>query len=121
MDLAIFCNGNTVTVASTDRSVSAYDVRSSTTSSLPIVSFTHAALPSTIVAHPTNDQRILSGSYDGTVRVWDVRSPKAAVSTFKTERGGKILSVDWGQGVCALGSEDGVEVWKISDKTETVE
>lgn len=118
MDLAILARGDTVAVASTDRTVGVYDVRRSTTV-LPVVSFTQTALPSTVAAHPADERRMLSGSYDGTVRVWDLRSAKAAVAVFKTEKGGKVLSVDWGEGVCALGGEDGVEVWKVGESGES--
>jgi len=117
VDLAILARGDTVAVASTDRTVGAYDVRRSTTV-VPVVSFTQAALPSTVAAHPADERRMLSGSYDGIVRVWDLRSAKAAVAVFKTEKGGKVLSVDWGDGVCALGGEDGVEVWKVGESGE---
>ena len=60
----------------------------------------------------------MTGSYDGGVRIWDLRSPKVAFASFKNEKGGKILSVDWGKGIGALGGEDGVEVWKISEGGE---
>jgi ribosome biogenesis protein YTM1 len=63
----------------------------------------------------------MSGAYDGSVRIWDLRSAKVPVASFKNEKGGKILSVDWGKGVGALGGENGVEVWKINEGGDVVQ
>ena len=61
----------------------------------------------------------ISGSYDGVARLWDVRSVKNAVTSFKAwhERTGgrKVLSVDWVHGVAAIGGEGGVEVWRVGE------
>lgn len=80
------------------------------------MTFSHSSLPSSLASHPADDYRVMSGSYDGIVRIWDTRSPKITVAHFKSEKGGKILSVDWQRGgLGALGGEDGVEVWKIAE------
>ncbi|KIJ52358.1 hypothetical protein M422DRAFT_202427 [Sphaerobolus stellatus SS14] len=121
MDLAVMADGSTVLGASTDRTVSVLDLRSSTTSVAPVASFAHASLPATVVAHGTDQHRAMTGAYDGTLRIWDLRSPKAAVASFKNEKGGKILSVDWGKGIGALGGEDGVEIWKIGESGERLQ
>lgn len=120
MDIAVQPGGNTIVAASTDRTVSAFDLRLSNTSSAPIVSLGHSSLPSTLAAHPTDDYRVMSGSYDGIVRIWDLRSPKVTLAHLKSEKGGKILSVDWSsKGIGALGGEDGVEIWKIGEGTQS--
>lgn len=58
----------------------------------------------------------MSGSYDGIVRLWDLRSTKAAVATFKAWDGGKkVLSVDWRRGIVGIGGEGGLEIWKVGE------
>lgn len=36
---------------------------------------------SSVSAHPTLSYQALSGSHDGTLRIWDARSPKSALFT----------------------------------------
>ena len=56
----------------------------------------------------------MTGAYDGVARLWDLRSTKAAMSSFKVWDGQKkILSIDWKKGVAAIGGEGGLEVWKV--------
>ncbi|GJJ08111.1 hypothetical protein Clacol_002319 [Clathrus columnatus] len=118
-DIAVQADGNIVVAASTDRTASVLDLRTSNTSSAPILSFSFSSLPSTLVAHPADERRFMSGSYDGIVRIWDIRSPKVAVAHFKSEKGGKILSTDWRKGMGVLGGEDGVEIWQIGEGGDT--
>jgi ribosome biogenesis protein YTM1 len=120
-DLALLTDGATALCASTDRTVSILDLRTSTASAAPAATLAHPALPSALAAHPTDAWRAMSAAYDGVVRVWDLRSVRASVASFKAEKGGKVLSVDWGRGLGALGGEDGVEVWKIGEGGERVE
>ncbi|KAF8589339.1 WD40 repeat-like protein [Ramaria rubella] len=119
-DLALLADGATALASSTDRTVSLFDLRNTTTSATTLT-LAHSSLPSTLSAHATDIWRVMSGAYDGVVRVWDVRSAKAPVASFKNEKGGKVLSVDWGTGICAMGGEDGVEVWKIGESGEKVQ
>lgn len=119
-DMALLADGATALGASTDRTVSVLDLRASTTTTTPALTFWHPAMPSTLAAHPTDGHRAMSGAYDGIVRVWDLRSAKASVASFKSEKGGKVLSVDWAKDIGALGGEDGVEVWKIGEGGEKV-
>lgn len=61
--------------------------------------------------------RVASGAADGVVRVWDVRSAKAAVSSFDLWRaeGKKVLGVGWGAGVIGVAGEGGVEIWRLRE------
>ena len=43
---------------------------------------------------PAREHQLASGSYDGTVRVWDVRSGKVPLYTIMSHEG-KVLSLDW--------------------------
>ncbi|KAL4242423.1 Ribosome biogenesis protein YTM1 [Abortiporus biennis] len=128
-------SSSTILASSTDRTVSLYDIRlSSSSSSLsnsPIQTFLHPNTPSCITTPSTSSNQFISGSYDGIVRLWDLRSQKSALTSFKAWSGGegsqgaatsvpkKVLSVDWnnGEGLVGIGGEGGFEVWKVSSST----
>ncbi|KAF8914198.1 WD40-repeat-containing domain protein [Gymnopilus junonius] len=107
---------------STDRTMSLYDVRSPTStfgslSSSAVATFVHPATPSCVVASEVNAHQLVSGAYDGVVRVWDVRSTKGAISSFKSWEGKKkIMSMDWKKGVVGVGGEGGLEVWRVGEE-----
>ncbi|CCM01378.1 uncharacterized protein FIBRA_03428 [Fibroporia radiculosa] len=127
LDLAL-TQSRTVLAASTDRTVSQYDLRASTASATTPSTATlrHSATPSCIVVPSTSnssvdtssEHQLLTGAYDGIVRLWDLRSVKSAVTSFKawegTEKTGKkVLSIDWARGIVGVGGEGGVEVWRL--------
>ncbi|KAG5643613.1 ribosome biogenesis protein ytm1 [Asterophora parasitica] len=115
LDLALPQEPHTLLAASTDRTMTLYDVRVSTTSASAPVSFLHPALPSCL-ATSSNTQQVVSGAYDGVVRVWDLRSAKGALATFRAWEGGeKVLSVDWERGLVGVGGEGGFAVWKVGE------
>jgi len=95
-----------------------YDLSSSSAS---VSSFQHPATPSCSTPGQGTgaSQQVVTGAYDGVVRVWDLRSTKGAVASFRAWDGGKVLSVDWdvsadgGKGVVAVGGEEGMEVWRV--------
>jgi ribosome biogenesis protein YTM1 len=119
LDLALTASGSTALVASTDRTVSMYDLRASdTATTLSSGSLTHPATPSCIVASPTQENQIATGAYDGVVRVWDLRSVKSPIASFKATRDAKkVLALDWIGGIITAGGEGGLEVWKFADNT----
>ena len=109
-----------------------YDTRQigspSTTSTYATTTLSHPATPSCLAASPINAYHIASGSYDGTVRVWDLRSTQdsIAVASFKipevdadgTQRKGdkKILDLDWAEsGLLGVGGERGLDIWKVPE------
>ena len=69
--------------------------------------------------------QLVTGAYDGVVRLWDLRSTKSAVAAFKAWEDGKgkgadqgpkkVLSVDWARGMVGVGGEGGDEVWKVGE------
>ena len=112
-------NDNSVVSCSADRSVSVYDFRAaSTTLSSATLSFMHPFTPSSVTLSPTSDSHIITGSYDGVTRLWDLRSTKSAVASFKVWNGEKkILAVNAtsssGSGIVGVGGEGGLEVWRV--------
>ncbi|KZT08219.1 WD40 repeat-like protein [Laetiporus sulphureus 93-53] len=126
LDLALTQSGNSALAASTDRTVCQYDLRASTTSAITpsTATLAHPATPSCIVVPPPSsdsgpgaEHQLLTGAYDGVVRLWDLRSVKSAVTSFKAweqaKAGRKVLSVDWARGIVGVGGEGGVEVWRV--------
>lgn len=65
-----------------------------------------------------NSHQIISGAYDGVVRVWDLRGVGAPVASFKAWDGEKkVLGVDWGKaGVVGVAGEGGLGVWRIGEQ-----
>ncbi|PFH48419.1 hypothetical protein AMATHDRAFT_81797 [Amanita thiersii Skay4041] len=117
----------TALALSTDRTMMLYDLRVSTTSAVvPAAAFPHAALPSCNTTG-TGGNQVITGAYDGIVRVWDLRSVKSALASFdafgsmekKGTRpvGKKVLGVDWNaeRGVVGIGGEGGFVVWSFKE------
>lgn len=111
---------STVLASSTDRTITQYDFRLSTPATSSVVTLTHpATTPSCIVASPNeNSHQIISGAYDGVVRVWDLRGAGAPVASFKVWEGEKkVLGVDWGKGgMVGIAGEGGLGVWKVEEQ-----
>ncbi|THH09763.1 hypothetical protein EW145_g1779 [Phellinidium pouzarii] len=119
-------------VAAADRTVSIYDLRSFTSASsavdtaLKASALVHAGTPLCLAASPSqgngNESHIASGALDGIVRVWDVRSTREALASFragadlnKKHGDAKVLGLDWSRGVLAVGGEAGLDIWRVSE------
>ncbi|KIK60875.1 hypothetical protein GYMLUDRAFT_85250 [Collybiopsis luxurians FD-317 M1] len=113
LDIALNSDGHTALAASTDRTVTLYDLREGSLAlSTSSGSLLHAATPSCLATGSTPHQ-VFTGAYDGVVRLWDLRSMKSAITSFKAWEGKKkVLSIDWVRGMVGVGGEGGLEVWK---------
>ncbi|KAK2466569.1 hypothetical protein APHAL10511_001431 [Amanita phalloides] len=124
---------NLALAISTDRTMMLYDLRIPT-SAMPVTlptSFMHPTTPSCIAlpTYPGSStssnmaNQVVTGAYDGIVRVWDLRSTKSAVASFdgfgsdKDKDSKKILGVDWNteRGVVGVGGEAGFTVWSFKE------
>ncbi|OJA18260.1 hypothetical protein AZE42_05825 [Rhizopogon vesiculosus] len=115
LDLAQTPDGNVLLAASTDRTVSIFDLRVSNSSLSSSTGFMmHPATPSCIATSESGKQQVVTGAYDGVARLWDLRSTKGAVTSFRVWDGMKVLAVDWAGDVVSIGGEGGVEVWRIA-------
>lgn len=121
-DKVILCldslhNHNTVVTGHMDRSAALWDLRTAATNISTSFNNAHSAPVGAVRAHPTSSHLFVSGSHDGTVKLWDTRSPRVALfslvrppaaTTNEAQQGKKILALDWdpsGQTVVA-GGED---------------
>ncbi|EAU81305.1 microtubule-associated protein YTM1 [Coprinopsis cinerea okayama7 len=120
LDLAVNVENQTALTVSTDRTMTLYDLRTEEALSAAAGSFLHPATPSCVATTPESSYQVVTGAYDGVVRVWDTRSTKAAISSFKAWDGTKkVLAVDWKRGVIGIGGEGGLDVWKVGLENET--
>ncbi|KAI5116666.1 hypothetical protein M0805_007838 [Coniferiporia weirii] len=115
--------------AAADRAVVIYDTRVfATAGSTPqVASLPHTSTPACLAASPVqgngNENHVASGAFDGVVRLWDVRSVRGALASFRAganasaeSRGdAKVLGLDWSRGVLAVGGEAGLDVWRVQE------
>ncbi|KAG2749856.1 WD40 repeat-like protein [Suillus brevipes Sb2] len=113
LDLAENPDGNVLLAASTDRTVSIFDLRVSSLSSSTGIMM-HSATPSCIATSENGKHQVVTGSYDGVARLWDLRSTKGAVTSFEVWDRMKVLTVNWVGDVVGIGGEGGMEDWRIA-------
>ena len=103
--------------ASADRSVTLFDLRSGT-STAAAVKFPHPATPATLVFAQSSGTQFASGSYDGVVRIWDIRSAAREVANARVWVGQKVLAISWAGEVMGVAGEGGVDVWRAGAGVE---
>ncbi|KAG6330451.1 hypothetical protein ID866_8639 [Astraeus odoratus] len=114
LDLELTREGNMALASSTDRTVSIFDLRGSELSST-IGTLVHPATPSCLVCPDVSSvPQVMVGAYDGIARLWDLRSTRSAVTSFRVWDGMKILSVDWVGDTLCVGGEGGADIWRVS-------
>ncbi|KAK0549745.1 ribosome biogenesis protein ytm1 [Tilletia horrida] len=90
-----------------DRSAAIWDMRSDVATPTLALPGAHTAPISALRTHPKNNNLFATGSHDGTLKLWDTRSPRTALFSL-TRPGGpskgssktsssksKILAMDW--------------------------
>jgi ribosome biogenesis protein YTM1 len=66
----------------------------------------HTGWVSTVKWSPTNPYVFASGSYDGLVKIWDIRSESALFSCAGALPDQKVLSLDWVDNLIFAGGSD---------------
>lgn len=123
-------NGSTgaqVVTGHMDNGLALYDFRDQVTNAAVAIHNAHAAPIGALRTHPQSRHMFASGSYDGRIKVWDVRSPKHALfaltqptsSTKDTsQRQTKLLALDWtpdGNTLLAGGEDCRISVYHGND------
>ncbi|KAK4046647.1 ribosome biogenesis protein ytm1 [Microbotryomycetes sp. JL201] len=131
--LAQMATPNLLATGTADRQVCFFDLRTSSDSSSAPISqnisltlFGHTSVVSSVKNHPTKPLTLVSGSFDGTVRVWDARSPKQSLFVLPmpalqdaSSSIDKVLSVDWdGDRIVAGGQGSQLVQWRVSESGE---
>lgn len=110
-----------------DRTISIYDPRPSSSTSIVLSLPTQSPVPA-VKCHPTSEFTMMGVTYSGLVQIWDVRSPKSGLFSVqkqpkpsgderKVTKNGKVLgerllAADWdGQRVVAGGEDGEVGIW----------
>ncbi|CAD6890144.1 unnamed protein product [Tilletia controversa] len=92
-----------------DRSSAIWDMRSDVATPTLVLPGAHSGPVSVLRTHPTNGNLFATGSHDGSLKLWDTRSPRtalfalarpAAAPTSKSAAGAastksKVLAMDW--------------------------
>ncbi|VEU24223.1 DEKNAAC105320 [Brettanomyces naardenensis] len=97
---------------SSARHINLHDPRSSKITNTQLIG--HTNFVCSLVAPSENEYTLLSGSHDGTVKVWDVRADRA-VYTISRESGkskSKVFAVDWEKeiGIISGGEDKEVQI-----------
>lgn len=112
---AQLASANLLLTGNADRTVCLWDTRETER----VISLTltgHTASVAAVAAHPTSQLLFSSAGYDGTVKVWDARSPKQALFSVQRQKKqgpalasaqNKILCMAWNGELIASGGEDG--------------
>ncbi|KAM0791995.1 hypothetical protein ACM66B_007107 [Microbotryomycetes sp. NB124-2] len=130
--LAQMATPNLLATGTADRQICFFDLRTSQESSAPIsqnISLTmlgHTSVVSSVKNHPTKPLMLVSGSFDGTVRVWDARSPKQSLFVLNmptledaASPVDKVMAVDWdGERIVAGGQGSKLVQWRVSESGE---
>ncbi|KAK4052246.1 ribosome biogenesis protein ytm1 [Microbotryomycetes sp. JL221] len=124
---------NLLATGTSDRLICFFDLRTSSETfstgvaqNITLTMSGHTGPVSAVKSHPTSSLMLVSGSFDGTVRIWDARSPKQALfvlsmpdlddSSARKDAVDKVLSVDWdGERIAAGGQGAKVVQWKVSE------
>jgi ribosome biogenesis protein len=110
-----------VAAGSTARHITLLDPRESATATTAMTLRGHVNMVSSLAPSPENDYSLVSGSYDSTCRVWDLRSVRRGTSD---EGGGSVsepvytIGREWLEGKKLPSAGDGAKVLGVAwDKT----
>lgn len=127
MDQLASSSADTFVTGHMERSLGLWDMRDTAQQVCTPISNAHNAPISVVRSNPKNSVLFASGSHDGTVKVWDTRSPRKALFTLQQQQAraaassgklqDKILALDWtldGQTVVAGGQDKKISLYRGS-------
>uniref|UniRef100_A0A023GK11 Ribosome biogenesis protein WDR12 homolog n=1 Tax=Amblyomma triste TaxID=251400 RepID=A0A023GK11_AMBTT len=94
LDISYSKLSNQIVSAHTDKHVRLWDVRLKEGAMVKCTYSAHLGWVSSVHWSPSSTYNFISGSYDGLMKHWDVRSPKAPLYDM-TGHEDKVLAVDW--------------------------
>ncbi|KAI8926646.1 WD40-repeat-containing domain protein [Entophlyctis helioformis] len=89
-----------------DRAVRLFDPRSTNGFVVKMKFSSHTNWVSSVAWSPSSGFNLASGSYDGTVKVWDVRSTSAVYTLDAADPDTKVFGLDWSGELLCMGGED---------------
>ncbi|GMM53089.1 Ytm1 protein [Starmerella bacillaris] len=66
-----------------------------------------------IAPNPQNSYQFASGSHDGTIRIWDVRSDKSMFTLERQQKDQDVYCLDWADYIAAGGRDKQLELYNI--------
>ncbi|KAJ3277644.1 WD repeat-containing protein 12 [Borealophlyctis nickersoniae] len=111
LDIDYSKNSRLLVTGHTDNALRLWDPRAQEGLVVKLKLTSHTNWASSASWSPSSLYTLASGSYDSTLKVWDIRSPSTPLYSIQgaNEKDQKVLSVDWTEGGLILsGGEDGV-------------
>ncbi|GME81201.1 unnamed protein product [Ambrosiozyma monospora] len=106
LSLAALPKLNLLACGSSARHITIHDPRSSKVSTQQLIGHTNFVVS---LATTDNDYMLLSGSHDGTVKVWDIRADKSMYTITReksSNKKNKVFAVDWEKEIGILSGGD---------------
>ncbi|CAO3599388.1 unnamed protein product [Absidia cylindrospora] len=105
LDVAYSGDARLIATGHTDNLVRLWDPRSEDGVNVKLALRGHKGWVSSVSWAPNSPYSLCSGSYDGSIRIWDIRS-KGPVYTLQEQDHPKVLAVDWCGERIISGGED---------------
>ncbi|KAL5496249.1 hypothetical protein EMCRGX_G012494 [Ephydatia muelleri] len=104
-----------ITSANSDKLVRIWDKRINSGSAVQSFLVSHLGWVVSVCWSPVREHQLASGSYDGTVRMWDARSGKVPLYTIMSHEG-KVLSLDWScpEVIASGGTDNMLRTYSVS-------
>lgn len=111
LSLVSLKNMNLLATGSSARHINLHDPRSSKVTNSQLIGHTNFVVSLTTT---DNDYMLISGSHDGTAKIWDIRANKAmyTITRQSEEKKSKVFTVDWEKeiGILSAGSDKKLQI-----------
>lgn len=111
LSLVALKNMNLLATGSSARHINLHDPRSSKVTTSQLIGHTNFVVS---LATTDNDYMLISGSHDGTAKIWDIRANKAmyTITRESQEKKAKVFAVNWDKeiGIMSCGSDKKLQI-----------